>query len=108
MSSHLETRFLECWTGMMAPTLEPEFKFHPSRRWRFDFAHRPSKVAIEIEGGIWSGGRHSRGSGFSADCEKYNAATELGWAVFRLTSKMIDKPTLETIARVIKAKEAKP
>ena len=66
-----------------------EHRFHPDRRWRFDFAWEGLKVAVEIEGGVWSGGRHTRGSGFEADCEKYNEAARLGWAVYRFTGKMI-------------------
>lgn len=72
------------------PRPEREFKFHPHRKWRFDFAYPDRKVAIECEGGTWSRGRHTRGSGFEADCEKYNAAAILGWKVLRLTSSMID------------------
>ena len=64
----------------------PEFRFHESRKWRFDYAHQTLKIALEIEGGVWSGGRHTRGSGFLGDIEKYNAATAAGWAVFRCTT----------------------
>lgn len=66
-----------------------ELKFDSSRRWRFDFAWPGRKVAAEVEGGIWSGGRHTTGSGFEKDCEKYNAATLQGWKIFRFTSSMI-------------------
>lgn len=69
---------------------EPEYRFHHKRRWRFDFAIPERKVAIECEGGIWTGGRHTRGAGFENDCEKYNAAAELGWCVLRFTKRMIE------------------
>ena len=39
-------------------------------------------VAIEIEGGIFLNGRHTRGRGFQEDLTKYNMATALGWRVF--------------------------
>ena len=76
-----ETFALHC----QAYGLEPvrEFKFHPARRWRFDFCWPDRMVAVEIEGGIWTNGRHSRGSGAIGDMEKYNAAAALGWFVFR-------------------------
>ena len=69
-----------------------EFKFHPSRKWRFDYVIIPEdeKIAIEFEGGVWSGGRHTRGSGYSKDCEKYNAAQCLGWRVLRYTSDILE------------------
>lgn len=69
--------------------LESEVKFHPLRRWRFDFADKERKIAIEIEGGIFSRGRHVRGKGFIADMEKYNTATSMGWRVYRFTPSNI-------------------
>lgn len=70
-------------------TPEREYRFHPSRRWKFDFAFPALKIAVEIEGGAWSNGRHNRGSGFRADLEKYNTALLLGWSVFRFTTEMV-------------------
>ena len=66
-----------------------EFRFDPSRRWRFDFAWPDKKIAVECEGGIWSGGRHTRGSGYQKDLEKYNSAALQGWSVFRFDSNAI-------------------
>ena len=66
-----------------------EHRFHPVRKWRFDFAWLDRSIAVEIEGGTWSGGRHTRGSGFELDCEKYNEAAAIGWTVFRFTGKMV-------------------
>lgn len=62
-----------------------ERMFHPSRKWRFDYACPRYKLAVEIEGGAFipGGGRHNRGQGFINDCEKYNAAVVLGWKLFR-------------------------
>lgn len=72
------------------PTPEQEFRFHPVRRWRFDFAFPDLMIAIEAEGGVYSQGRHVRGTGFEADCEKYNTATLMGWSVLRFTKKTIE------------------
>ena len=66
-----------------------EFKFHPHRRWRIDFAFPDERVGVEVEGGTWSGGRHTRGSGFAADCEKYAEAMCLGWRVLRVTGDQV-------------------
>jgi len=60
-----------------------EYKFHPVRRWRFDFAWPDKKVAIEVEGGVYMRGRHVRPKGFIGDCEKYNMALLMGWKVLR-------------------------
>lgn len=56
-----------------------EHKFHPTRKWRFDFAWPRQKVFIEVQGGIWIAGGHSRGAAMKKDWEKWNAATVLGW-----------------------------
>lgn len=66
-----------------------EYRFAPPRRWRFDFAWPDRLLAVEVEGGTWAGGRHTRGSGFRADCEKYDEAALLGWRVLRFTGDMI-------------------
>lgn len=66
-----------------------EYRFHESRRWRFDFAYPDHKIAIEVEGGVYSQGRHTRGKGFTGDCEKYNAATEMDWKVLRYTTQQV-------------------
>lgn len=62
-----------------------EHIFHPTRRWRFDYAIPSHKIALEVEGGVWTNGRHTRPQGFLGDVEKYNAATLLGWRIFRVT-----------------------
>lgn len=66
-----------------------EFLFNPPRRWRFDYAWPERRLALEIEGGIWTTGRHVRGKGYENDCEKYNEAALLGWRVLRVTTNMV-------------------
>jgi very-short-patch-repair endonuclease len=75
------------------PTPEREFRFHPKRMWRFDFAWPGKRIAVEVEGGVYSGGRHTRGKGFVADTTKYNAAALLGWRVFRFPTDMVRNGT---------------
>ena len=85
------------------PAPEREFRFAPSRRWRFDFCWQEQKLAVEIEGGTRSGGRHNRAEGYTKDAEKYNAAAEAAWIVLRYTDAMIrEDPAacLEQIERV--------
>lgn len=60
-----------------------ELRFHPTRRWRFDYAIPDYKIAVEVEGGVWTGGRHTSPKGFLSDIEKYNTATVMGWRILR-------------------------
>jgi|SRR5690625_1098981 len=79
-----------------------ELRFHPIRRWRFDFAIPSHKIAIEKEGGVWTRGRHTRGKGYIGDMEKYNNATALGWRVLRFTpDQILKKETMEIIKKTI-------
>ncbi|MDM5130046.1 hypothetical protein OB962_03380 [Aeromonas piscicola] len=66
-----------------------ELLFHPKRKWRFDYAWEEQMIALEIHGGIHSGGRHTRGRGFVEDRTKMNEATLLGWTVLEVTPEHI-------------------
>ena len=67
------------------PGATPEYRFHPKRKWRIDWYLPKWKVGIEIEGGIWIKGRHTRPSGFTKDMEKYNTAALMGIKVYRIS-----------------------
>jgi very-short-patch-repair endonuclease len=78
---------LICITDKL-PMPVAEYKFHPTRKWRFDWCWPDQKVALEIEGGVYATGRHTRGKGYENDCRKYNAALLHGWKVLRATTGM--------------------
>ena len=69
--------------------LEREYQFAAPRKWRFDFAFLCCDVAVEIEGGLFKGGRHQTLTGFLADAEKYEAALVHGWTVYRVPGPWI-------------------
>lgn len=96
-----EAAFLTRWRQLGGPELARELRFHPPRRWRFDFACEVAWVAIEVDGGAYTQGRHTRGKGYEADCEKLNTATVLGWAVFRVTPGMIDRDPAGVLTPII-------
>lgn len=62
-----------------------EYRFCPPRRWRFDYCLPVQRIAIEVEGGVWSRGRHVTPTGYLNDLEKYNMATLKGWRLLRCT-----------------------
>lgn len=78
-----------------------EYRFDPKRRWRADFAWPELMLLVEVEGGHWTNGRHTRGAGFEADCEKYNEAALFGWRVLRVTGTHIKSG--EALAWIVRA-----
>ncbi|SRR5579883_2972172 len=92
MSSKLEDKFLSKWNQLYpALPLIPEYYFCKPRRFRADFAHVETMTLIDIQGGVWMGGKskHSSGVGITRDCEKLFLANTNGFAMFYLTSNMI-------------------
>jgi len=85
---------------------EKQYRFHPTRRWKFDNAWPDEMVAVELEGGIFTRGRHTRGQGFHNDCDKYNAAQRLGGVVLRYTTLHMDDPQsmIDEITDVLNAR----
>ena len=70
--------------------------------WRFDFAWPGIRFAVEVEGGIFTMGRHTRGAGFEEDRIKYGEAMKLGWTVYSCTSGMIKSGSaIDTIEKLI-------
>ena len=90
--------------GLPVPT--SEHRFDGKRRWRFDFAWPAFRCALEVEGGVWVGGRHSRGAGMLADMSKYNSATVQGWRVVRVTPQTLkSRETLTLLIALLSTAE---
>lgn len=105
--SHLEMLMESQMQGAMVKPWVVEYEFCPGRNWRFDFAWPALKVALEVEGGTRSGGRHVTGSGYEKDCEKYNAAVVMGWAVIRATEMCIKSgAALVLVESVLRSRRA--
>lgn len=103
-SSPLEDELDRQMTLAALPAWEAEYRFCPRRKWRADRAWPHHRLLVEVEGGVWSGGRHTRGAGYEADCEKYNEAAILGYRVIRVTGAMVrDGRALDIIMRALGA-----
>jgi very-short-patch-repair endonuclease len=90
--------------GLPAPVREHRFAVSIGRRWRFDLAWPDRKLAVEVEGGTWVAGRHSRGAGMESDMEKYNLAALDGWKVLRVSGHHVnDGRALEWIREALEA-----
>jgi very-short-patch-repair endonuclease len=101
--SELEKEFAALWETLY-PNIDlwAEHRIIPGRRYRFDFVHLESKVAVEIQGQIWRKGRHNTGKGLMDSYEKINLAAMLGWRVFQLSGEMITADWLGRIAKTIR------
>ena len=97
-------RKLAAFTGCVVG--KEHFFARPVREWRIDVVILDLKIGIEIEGGVWTNGRHTRGKGFIEDMEKYNAAVTFGWVILRFTPQDLNKiTTFETIKKVVELKK---
>jgi hypothetical protein len=86
---------------MKLPEPVPEFTFHPTRKWRADYCWPAHMLMLEVEGGLWTNGRHSRGSGAIADLEKYSEAAIMGYRVLYCTPEQLHNGV--ALDRVIRA-----
>jgi len=78
-----------------------EYRFAPPRKWRADFFIAPD-ILLEVEGAVWTQGRHTRGSGFVKDMEKYNQAAVLGYRILRTTpSEVCMQATVDLIKEAL-------
>ena len=97
------TLFIGLLKNAGLPLPEAEYRFYPKRKWRFDFAWPKEKVAVEQEGGTWTNhSRHTRGSGFLKDCEKYNKAALLGWKVLRYAPDQLLNEAIRDLKEILK------
>lgn len=88
--SQLEAALLFQIRAVGLPEPTREYRFDPVRQWRADFAWLEQTIIVEVQGGLWTRGRHLRGKGYDNDCEKQNAAVLAGWLYLRVTSMMIE------------------
>ena len=88
------------WSDFKIPAPVSEHPFCPGRKWKFDYAWPDLLVAVEVQGGIWTRGRHTRGAALMDEWEKLNMAAVLGWRI--LYCQPQDAATTK-FARLIKA-----
>jgi len=100
LASEVELNLIEL------PGYKKEIIFHPTRKWRFDYAWTELKVALEIHGGIFTNGRHTRGTGITEDRVKMNSAQLLGWIVIEATTAQVKNgQMLKWITQAIKIRD---
>lgn len=103
----LEDALLFQLRALKVPEPVREYRFHPVRRWRFDFSWLDEKLAVEVDGGTWNNGGHNRGKQIESDCEKQNTAVEAGWKLLRVTGDMVhDGRAAALIERLFNGRKA--
>lgn len=115
--------------GVPGPVFE--YKFCADRKWRFDIAWPSAggasdegrvtgdelgkdsgnskrlitphlSLALEVQGGIWTGGRHTRGAALLGEWEKLNAAACAGWRVLFVQPRdLMKRSTVELVKRAL-------
>lgn len=93
LANQLRTRGIGGWVQ--------EHRFHPTRRWRFDFAWPELRLAVEVHGAVHTGGRHTRGAGFTRDREKMNEAQLAGWLVLEVAPSQVE--SLQAVTWILQA-----
>ncbi len=90
-------------SGLPMPVRELRFAWESMRRkWQFDFAWEPERIALECDGGLFSQGGHVRGKHIQDTHEKLNAAAELGWRVLYCVPKTLNTAsTIELVRRIL-------
>lgn len=95
--------FIQAVKARFGIELVQEYRFHPKRLWRADMCCLEHRIIIEVEGGVYTNGRHTRSSGFLKDVEKYNTATCLGYRIIRVTpDTLLSNQTFEYIEQLLK------
>ena len=85
---------------------EREGLFWPGRKYVWDYVWREAKLALDVQGGVYAGGHHTRGKGYTDDCIKSNEALLMGWRVLRVTPQMLtDGQALRWVLRALGGEE---
>lgn len=101
-----EYRFAAEATGGTGSGVRKRLADSGLKDWRFDFAWPDLMLAVEVEGGAWVGGRHTRGKGFIEDLKKYQEAQRMGWTIYRTAGELIKNgEAVKTIRELIEAKK---
>ncbi len=99
----LELALLQAVRFAGLPEPVREFPFAHPRKYRADFAWPDARLLVEVEGGVYRGGKHGTVTGIKGDIEKGNVAVLLGWRVLRFHGDQIrDGSALSAIEEALR------
>jgi hypothetical protein len=98
--------FLALCRSAGIPEPQVEYRFHPDRMWRFDYAWPDhGRIFLEVQGGAFVAGFHNRGGGSAKDNEKQNSATVMGWRCLKIfPADLLTVETIELIQRALRCR----
>lgn len=83
-----------------------EYQAIPGRKFRFDFAWEKERLLVEINGGTYTVGAHSTGTGLARDYEKLNLAQLAGWRCLQFDGRAVKSgEAAKTIQEALEAAE---
>lgn len=89
--------------GLPLPDHEVEFALELGRKWRFDHLF-DGWLALEVQGGNWINGRHTRAGNLKDEYEKLNTAVLLGYAtIFCTPEDVTSGEAFALVKRVLNA-----
>ncbi len=101
--SPLEREFLRHCIALGLPEPVRQYRFHPKRRWKADFAWPVHMVLVELEGGVYRRGWHQSIARYISDCRKYRAAAIMGYRVLRYVGEEVrDGSAVREVELVLK------
>jgi hypothetical protein len=86
--------------GIPVPKHEYAFAKSIGRNFRFDHCWN-EWLALEVQGGIWTGGRHVRGAALLDEHEKLRYAVLLGYSVIFCTPKEVESGEIFAFVREV-------
>ncbi len=90
------------WLTLNNIAFVKEYKFCKERKWKIDYYLPELNVAIEVEGGVWSGGRHINPKGFLNDIDKYNAITMAKIQLLRIDTDRLNSAYFKGLILTLK------
>lgn len=100
--SQLEDRFAALLDEWGFDRYEREYRFSPSRRFRFDFAWPHLKLAAELHGGLYRYlPSHASARRIERGYDKLNEAQLHGWIVLQFSSGQLSRRGVDAVQEML-------
>jgi hypothetical protein len=90
------------WLTLNKIAFVKEYKYCKERKWKIDYYLPDLNAAVEVEGGVWTAGRHVNPKGFLKDMEKYNAITMAKIQLLRIDTDRLNSAYFKGLILTLK------